>query len=139
MMSVSNIADDVLDAIGGAKSPGRDRWYELKQLLEKPKNLDRIRTILSETDLSGLDGDARFAFVKDALSRKAAKNVYREPEKSKWTPADKAVSADIRHDGKSYTLALKAKDAVGFGEFIAANLDDLYAAFRKNLDHNRGN
>ncbi len=135
MMSVANMPRDILDAIGGAKLPGRDRWYELKLLLEKPANLARLREILAATDLAGLNGDARFAFVIDALTRKKASGYARPPKKSKWVPKDKsvarAVSAEIRNDGKSYTLALKARDGVGFGEFIADSLDDLYAEYRR--------
>lgn len=136
MLSVANMPDDILKAIGGARSPGRDRWYELKQLLERPKNLEAIREVLARTDLGGLDGDARFAFVVDALTRTKPVGYYKEPKREKWTPKDKAVSAEIRKDTKSYTLALKgkdakAKDAVGFGEFIAENLDELYAEYRK--------
>jgi len=135
MMSVANMPRDILDAIGGAKLPGRDRWYELKLLLERPANLAKLREVLAATDLEGLNGDARFAFVVDALTRKKASGYARPPKKSKWAPKDKAVaravSAEIRNDGKSYTLALKAKDAVGFGEFIADSLDDLYAEYRR--------
>ncbi|WP_312402662.1 plasmid partitioning protein RepB [Rhizobium sp.] len=135
MMSVANMPRDILDAIGGAKLPGRDRWYELKLLLERPANLAKLREVLAATDLDGLNGDARFAFVVDALTRKKTSGYARPPQKSKWVPKDKgvarAVSAEIRNDGKNYTLALKAKDAVGFGEFIADSLDDLYAEYRR--------
>ena len=131
MLSVANMPHDILQAIGGAKSPGRDRWYELKLLLEKPANLERLREVLAATDLAGLNGDARFAFVIDALTRRKVVGHARSPKKSKWVPKDKAVSAEMRNDGKNYTLALKAKDAVGFGEFISDNLDDLYAAYRR--------
>lgn len=135
MMSVANMPRDILEAIGGAKLPGRDRWYELKLLLERPANLVKLREVLEATDLTGLNGDARFAFVFDALTRKKIAGYAKSPKKSKWVPKDKsvarAVSAEIRNDGKNYTLALKARDAVGFGEFIADSLDDLYAEYRR--------
>jgi ParB family chromosome partitioning protein len=137
MLSVANMPYDILQAIGGARSPGRDRWYELKLLLEKPANLEKLREVLSATDLDGLNGDARFAFVVDALTRKKIVGYQKSPKKSKWVPKDKkvskAIAAEIRNDGKNYTLALKAKDAVGFGEFIADSLDDLYAAYRRAM------
>jgi ParB family transcriptional regulator, chromosome partitioning protein len=135
MLAVANLPDDILTAIGGAKSPGRDRWYDLKRLIEKPANIEKLRDILADTDLTGFNGDARFAFVMDALTRKKVVGSYREPRLSKWVPRDralsKAVSANMRNDGKSFTLSLKAVDAAGFGEFIEANLDDLYVAYRK--------
>jgi ParB family transcriptional regulator, chromosome partitioning protein len=131
MLSVANMPDDILSAIGGARTPGRDRWYELKQLIENPRTLDMLRDVLAKTDLSGLNGDARFAFVIDALTRKKPQGYAAEPKLSKWRPRDGFVSANIRNDGKNYTLALKAKDAVEFGEFIADSLDELYARYRK--------
>lgn len=138
MMSVANMPRDVLDAIGGAKSPGRDRWYELKLLLEKPANLAKLREDLAATDLAELNGDARFAFVVDTLTRKKVTGYAKPAKKSKWVPKDKsaakAVSAEIRNDGKNYTLALKSKDAIGFGEFIADSLDDLYAEYRRLMN-----
>lgn len=134
MLSVSAIAQDILDVIGGAKAPGRDRWYEMRQLLDVPKNLQRVRTEIAATDLVGMDSDARFAFVYDILKRRRVSGVFREPRQLQWGASDRSVTADIRTDGKKYTLALKAKDAVGFGDYIAANLDALYAAFRKNKD-----
>lgn len=134
MLSVTNLPEDILAAIGGARTPGRDRWYELKQKLEKPSELEKLRRVLAETDLGGINGDARFAFVMDALTRTKPVGYRPAPKKSKWATRDRAVSADIRNDGKIYTLALKAKEAVGFGEFIAEQLDELYAAYRKQSD-----
>jgi ParB family chromosome partitioning protein len=133
MLSVTNMPEDILSMIGGAKTTGRDRWYELKQLVENPKNLEALRTVLAGTDLSGLDGDGRFAFVMDALTRRKPTGVARQPKREKWAPQDRAVSADIRNDGKGYTLALKAREAVGFGEFIAASLDKLYVEYRNHV------
>jgi len=41
------------------------------------------------------------------------------------------VAVESRNDGKKYVLALKARDAVGFGDYISDNLDQLYKAFRQ--------
>ncbi|NSZ19524.1 plasmid partitioning protein RepB [Agrobacterium vitis] len=131
MLSVANMPDDVLAAIGGARSPGRDRWYALKLLLEKPANLEFLRAILTKTDLTGLTGDARFAFVVDALTRRKPVRLARAPKLLTWAPCGKEVAIKIHNDGKNYTLSLKARDAVGFGEFIAASLDELYADYRQ--------
>ncbi len=132
MLSVSQIPQDILAVIGGAKAPGRDRWYEMRQLLEVPKHLERVRNELAMVDLSGLDGDARFAFVYDVLKRKKVAGVYREAKQARWGAADRSVTADMRTDGKSYTLALKSRDAAEFGAYIASQLDALHAAFRKS-------
>lgn len=134
MLSVSQMAPDILELIGGAKAPGRDRWYEMRLLLEEPKNLERLRASIAEMDFAGLDSNARFALVYDILKRKKISGAFREPKRVQWGASDRKVTADIRSDGKKYTLALKAKDAVGFGDYITANLDTLYAAFRKTKE-----
>lgn len=134
MLSVASISEDVLSAIGGARMPGRDRWYELKQILEKPSNLEKLQQTLAQTDFADLDGDARFVFVMDIFTRRKPAGAPRTTQREKWTPRDKTVTVQIRNDGKNYTLALKAKEAVGFGEFVAASLDGLYAAYRKKID-----
>lgn len=130
MLSVSNIPADILDRLVGAKSPGRDRWYELSQMLDSPKNILRVRAELETVDLNDLDGDARFHLVFDLLKRKKSAGVARQTHQSRWGASDRSVMADIRTDGKKYTLALKAKDALEFGEYLTSSLDGLYAAFR---------
>jgi ParB family chromosome partitioning protein len=131
MLSVASLPAPILEAIGGARTIGRDRWYELKQLLEKPANLSKALTFIAETDLSGLNGDSRFHLVLDALTRKKPVGIYREPQKRAWTASDRSVAVESRNDGKKYVLALKARDAVGFGDYISDNLDQLYKAFRQ--------
>lgn len=130
MLSVSNIAADILDILGAAKAPGRDRWYELSQLLDIPRNIERLRVALEDVDLDTLDGDTRFNLVFDLLKHKKKAGVVRHTKQNQWGASDRSVMADIRSDGKKYTLALKAKDAVEFGDYITSNLDALYAAFR---------
>ena len=39
MLAVAALPKEMLEAIGAAKGIGRDRWYELKILLDKPSNL----------------------------------------------------------------------------------------------------
>ncbi len=134
MLAVSTIPKRVLDAVGAAKGIGRDRWYELKSLLERPTTLEKVLDFIETGDFKAKDGDERFnallSFGK-AVGKQARPKATRT---HKWSSDDKAVSADIRADGKTYTFALKAKDAAGFGDFIADNLADLYRAYRTKLD-----
>lgn len=130
MLSVSNIPADILTCLRGARAPGRDRWYELSQMLDIPKNIERVRAELDAVDLEALDSDARFNRLFDLLKRRRSAGVVRQIHQSRWGASDRSVMADIRSDGKKYTLALKAKDALEFGEYLTNNLDGLYAAFR---------
>ncbi len=134
MLAVATIPREVLDAVGAAKGIGRDRWYELKNLLERPLTLEKATAFIQTDDFKVKVGDERFnsllAYVKTVGKQTRPKTARTQ----KWASDDKAVSADIRTDGKTYTFALKAKDAAGFGDFIADSLGDLYQAYRNKLD-----
>ena len=135
MLAVASMPGDLLQIIGAAKGIGRDRWYELKMLLDKPANLTLAREFVDTDEFKGLSGDDRFNRLLAALKggRKVTKAIA--PRNSRqWMPADRAVKVDIKSDGRSYTLSLKAKDAVGFGEFISDNLAQLYADYQGRKD-----
>ena len=135
MLAVASMPGDLLQIIGAAKGIGRDRWYELKMLLDKPANLTLAREFVDTDEFKGLSGDDRFNRLLAALmgGRKVTKAIA--PRNSRqWMPADRAVKVDIKSDGRSYTLSLKAKDAVGFGEFISDNLAQLYADYQGRKD-----
>ncbi|TCB60168.1 plasmid partitioning protein RepB [Rhizobium leguminosarum bv. viciae] len=134
MLAVSAIPKEILDAVGAAKGIGRDRWYDLKNSLERPSTLQEAKAFIETDEFKSKAGDDRFnsllAFVK-AVGKQARP---KSAKARKWASEDKAVSADIKSDGKTYTFALKAKDASGFGDFIAENLGELYQAYRTKLD-----
>lgn len=138
MLSVAGLPSSLLDAIGGARNVGRDRWYELKQMLEKPSILEKALAFIDSAELTTMSSDERFNALVAHLkgSRKSASKI--KPAARNWFPTDKSVSVDIRSDGKNYVLALKARDAVGFGEFISANLDALYDDFRQQKTRQQG-
>ncbi|MDX3977638.1 plasmid partitioning protein RepB [Shinella sp.] len=134
MLAVSTIPKEVLDSVGAAKGIGRDRWYELKNLLERPSTLEQASAFIQSDDFKAKTGDDRFnsllAFVKSLGKQSRPKTAKTQ----KWASDDRAISADIRNDGKTYTFALKAKNAAGFGDYIAENLAELYRAYRSKQD-----
>lgn len=131
MLSVASLPAPILAAAGGAKSIGRDRWYELKQLLERPANLEKALAFVARTDFAGINGDAGFHLVMDSLKRTKPIGIAKPVQRRAWIAPDRSVSAEAKSDGKTYSLSLKARDAVGFGDYLSANLDRLYQAFKK--------
>lgn len=134
MLAVASLPEQLLDRIGRAKKTGRDRWYELKQLLDLPGNLETALAVIDEPGFLELRSDVRFDLVVSRL--KASRSRRRSavaPEKRNWTPSDGRLAAEMVGDRKKYTIAIKAKgsDAIAFGKFLSENLDDLYEAFRK--------
>ena len=71
MLSVAGLPNKILQAIGAAKSVGRDRWYELKLLLENPFSHETALGVIGENSFSSLASDERFNLLIGRL--KAAK------------------------------------------------------------------
>jgi len=132
MLSVASISQPILDALGAAKSVGRDRWYELKTLLDRPVNAKKAEDVLASDQFSSLRKEARFDVLLNTLKkgRKTAKGAKQQPKA--WVPKDKGLEVSSTARGKSFTIAVKAKDqrAIEFGEFVSKRLEDMYEQFK---------
>lgn len=135
MLSVAALPASVLESIGEAKGVGRDRWYELKLLMDKPSNQDVAFEVIKEEGFAALPSDTRFdRLIQRLKAVRTRKRVQAGPEKRSWSPTGGSVSADITADAKRFTLAIKAKssEARAFGDYLSENLDRLYEAFRRD-------
>lgn len=131
LLSVAALPPALLKAIGPARGIGRDRWYELKMLLEKPSVMEEAIAYAAGPDFAEtVSSDERFnrlvLFAKAA--RKPAKTGSRTVART-WSSDDRRLSVDIKGDGKTMTLALKSTEAAGFGDYVTRNLEQLYAAY----------
>jgi ParB family chromosome partitioning protein len=134
MLSVASLPEAILDAIGEAKLVGRDRWYDLKLLLDNPANIDLALTLVAEDGFTSIASEARFDLLVHRLKLASSrKRVRPKPVTRSWAPRDASMSAEMIGDGKRFTMAMKSKnaDAREFGDFLSENLDELYEAFRK--------
>ena len=134
MLSVAALPSEVLKAIGPAKGIGRDRWYELKLMLERSASLDRALSVIGDNEFSDLPSDDRFnALVSRVKAAKSSVRGHSRLSKRNWVPEDGSLAAEMTSDGKRFTLALKARgaDAKAFGEYLSENLAQLYEAFRQ--------
>jgi len=124
----------IIESIGPAKGIGRDRWLELRKLVENPKNTAIAKSYVASGDFASVGSDERFNllfnFLNKAKAKKAIKKALAPRYDRTWHPADKTVEAIIRNTGRAFSLAFKAKDAAEFGEYVSENLDSLYEAFR---------
>lgn len=138
MLSVTSIPQEILEVIGPAKSIGRDRWYELKNILDNPANAKRGLEILGDDQLRKLSSDDRFNQMYSKLKgrKKTTKTIAAKTQQ--WTANDKRLVADLGSKGKNYAITMKAKngDAVKFGEYLSENLDVLYENFKNNTKIN---
>ena len=89
MLSVAALPEKILGAIGAAKGIGRDRWYELKLLLEKPSHLDSALSFIDGDDFTALTSDQKFnALVARIKSIKKGPRAQSASAKRSWAPSD---------------------------------------------------
>ena len=137
---VESVPSVVIDAIGAAKSVGRDRWEELKKLLAHPKNAEFARELVGADDFQSVESAERFNRLLTELKRvrKVARKPAHDRGSGEWAPDDQMVAASYRNTGKTFTLSLKSKDASEFGRFISASLEALYRDFKETKTRNQG-
>ncbi|MEN3144200.1 plasmid partitioning protein RepB [Ochrobactrum sp. WV_118_8] len=127
------IPEHILLAIGPAKGIGRDRWLELRKLIEIPGRKDAAEELLVTSAFSNASSVDRFeqlyGYLKGGKQKKPVTKAALRPGTS-WTASDKTVSAVIKQNGKSATLALSAANGPRFADWLSRNLDELYASFQ---------
>jgi ParB family transcriptional regulator, chromosome partitioning protein len=130
------IPEAIVLAIGSAKGVGRDRWLELRKLIENPKNSELAANCVQEPDFLALNSNDRFDRLFDRLNqsetRKSIKKAIAPKAVRTWMPDDKSCTAKIREVGKVYSLSLRSKGHSEFGAYISKNLDRLYQAFKES-------
>jgi ParB family transcriptional regulator, chromosome partitioning protein len=130
------IPETIVFAIGSAKGVGRDRWLELRKLIENPKNAELAANCVQELDFLALSSNDRFDrlfyFLNQSQTRKSIKKAIAPKAERTWAPDDKSCTAKIREVGKVYSLSLRSKDHSEFGAYISKNLDRLYQAFKES-------
>lgn len=138
MLAVAGLPAALLKSIGRAKRIGRDRWYDLKLLLDKPSSLEDALDFVASPTVAALPSDERFEALFTHLKLKTTRTGQRktEPVRNSWAPADGRLAAEAIADGKKFTLALKARgpDARAFGDYLTEHLDRLYEEFRQRND-----
>jgi ParB family chromosome partitioning protein len=129
------IPEAILLAIGPAKGIGRDRWLELRKLIEIPGKQNAAEELMETDAFNAASSSERFeqlyGYLKGARQKKSVTKAALRPG-STWTASDKSVSATIKQNGKSATLALGAANGPRFAEWLSRNLDTLYASFQND-------
>lgn len=130
---VEGIPVPVLETIGAARGIGRDRWEQLKKELQHPAKVSAILDQVSDGVFETTADEQRFAAVLDAvlkIRRSRSAPPARSAERN-WSLAKDAVKVATKSSRMSFTLALKAKDASGFGEYLSGQLERIYEEYQK--------
>jgi ParB family chromosome partitioning protein len=133
MLSVEElIPDAVLEAIGAAKAVGRDRWEELKKIVQTPASAAKAVALVEGEKFTEVQSDDRFNTLLSHLqSQRKPRGAPKAAKPTTWSPPDQSVKVTGRGAGKSYTLALSAKDGPQLGAWILNNLESIYHDFRQ--------
>ena len=132
----SQIPPEVIQAVGAARSIGRDRWYDLSMKFRTRGNADKAAAFIRRPRFIEADSDDRFNLLfnflpaEESKARVDASLGYMKSRTRSWSPEDKLVSVTAKDTGKAFTLSLKERDGGRFGGWISENLEQLYRAFR---------
>jgi ParB family transcriptional regulator, chromosome partitioning protein len=135
MLSVAEgIPKPVLSRVGAAKGVGRDRWEELKKLVQNPANAERSVEFVETDEFAEAQGNQQgfnllLNFLKSTRKPRSARVARASKE---WAPEDRSLVVAVKPRSGGLSMEFKDKGAKPFGEWLAKNLDGLYEAFRKS-------
>ncbi|WP_295807591.1 plasmid partitioning protein RepB [uncultured Nitratireductor sp.] len=136
MLSVAEtVPAPVLDALGAAKGIGRDRWEDLKKIVQIPAKAAQALELVQSDAFLGLEEGDRFGVLIEKLKVSGARRPKKHPPaESAWSLSNDAVKVSTKDNGKAFTLALKSKDASQFGAYLSNRLERLYQDFQENRE-----
>ncbi|MDX0519070.1 plasmid partitioning protein RepB [Sinorhizobium medicae] len=112
--------------IGPASRAGRSRWVALAEGLGKPQATDAIKAVLESEQFKHSDSDTRFTLIFNAVLRPSAM----APKKVRaWSTPKGKKAAIIRQESGRTALIFDERLVPTFGEYVADQLDRLYAQF----------
>ncbi len=140
MISVTRrIPPEMIDTIGPAPAAGRDRWMELAAGFEESGTAARCSALLQSRTFREADSDARFVQLFDwvlsgraaAAERQGAANAASaRSEARQWGPsAGNSRVVSLTHNTRVETLSIDRRVAPGFGEFLLARMESLFAEY----------
>ncbi|PZR88504.1 MAG: plasmid partitioning protein RepB [Stutzerimonas stutzeri] len=136
---IDGVPSEVLEALGAAKTVGRDRWEDLKKMLAShPTRAETARAVVRSEDFLKHESQARFGYLVERIKKAHRPAPKAKASAGQWTPSDSRVVASYQNTGRTFSLSLKSKDAGEFGEFISTNLEKLYRDFREAKPRNQG-
>jgi ParB family chromosome partitioning protein len=131
----SAFGERLIETIGPAKGIGRDRWLQLRKLIDVPKNKALAEELIEEPEFAALRQTERFeAIFKQLRSGKSKATVKRSENtqpRQVWNAKDDAVSVSRKATQKAVTLVLSSSNGIAFGDWITNNIENLYETFQQ--------
>ena len=121
-----SISRELIVAIGPAPKTGRPRWMAFAERLASLSSKGPIDSILHSADFKAAESDQRFIMLFDAMAPKRESNAVEI--------VLEAVSGDriatVERSKKTLSVVVDVSRSGAFGEFIAAQLPELYRQFQ---------
>jgi ParB family chromosome partitioning protein len=115
----------IVESIGSAPKTGRPRWAALAELLEGRDWQATLTRLTGDPSFLKADSDTRFAILDGAIRSKPVTANQAEH----WSDPEGRHAAAIKRSASNFTLVVNQKIAPDFGEFIVAELPDLYRRY----------
>lgn len=134
MISVtSRIPAAVIEAIGPAPTIGRPRWIELAEQFERRPAVPRQLTSLLENDALRAAGDSDRRFDRVFQIMLNPDGTGREPgargDAHYWSSPEGNRLVKITYNTRACAMVFDEKSAPGFGDFVATQMDRLFADY----------
>ncbi len=127
----ARLSPDLIDAIGPAPKVGRDRWYEVAQLLEKkafpPGNQTIFSADITAAALRGALSDERFILLETML-RQTKTSAPRLPKSAAAVGETITEIGAIRVSPRMATIIVTRKHAASLHQWIAEHPNDALQA-----------
>ncbi|AZO82101.1 MULTISPECIES: plasmid partitioning protein RepB [unclassified Bosea (in: a-proteobacteria)] len=121
-----SISKDLIVAIGPASKAGRPRWTAFAERLEAIDDRSRLDGLLSSPEFKDADSDQRFLLAFGAL---APRRPTKEKKVILRAEAGERI-ATIERTKKTLSVVVDTSASSAFGEFVAAQLPELFRQFQ---------
>lgn len=137
MLSVAQkVPVDVIEAIGPAKSIGRDRWENFKKLVVVPANRKTVMDAITEDAFIKRSSDEKFEHLLSTMEKSGSKS-----RRTKTKIADKPQAmgdvGKVSYGKRDIKMVIEPQYAEDFGAFLKRELKDLIERFKE--ERNGGN
>jgi ParB family transcriptional regulator, chromosome partitioning protein len=139
MISVaSQIPTDVIKEIGSAPSTGRDRWVDLAAAFQNAASARHIDQLAASRVFRDATSDERFNQALAHFQMAKTPWVPGESDDARstrrtgarfWSTADGTRIARVTATERAFVLSIDSRIAPGFGDFLLAQMDRLYANY----------
>ncbi|PWL16426.1 plasmid partitioning protein RepB [Falsochrobactrum shanghaiense] len=131
------IPDDIIYAIGRAKSVGRPKWTSLAELMAIDGKINVARQLIKTSEFLAADSQTRFSKVFEAV--KDVKTQQKDaPAVKSWRSKDNSITLIMNQRAKRVAIELTDANARPFSDWLSTSLDRLYDEFQLSSNTQTG-